>query len=249
MTDKKETPLNAHQKLLKAMLAVGYVQNENKTVNNQYRFVSHNAVVRSVRPHLLENGLITVSRILEKTLEVQEITETVMIYDKSVGAKVPLMQDGKPVEKTSMGYVCTVFMEIDIINVDNPEDKILAQGYGMGIDTQDKATGKAISYAKKSALINGLLLEAGDDPEQDVDYNITKEPVKKFENKFWKTAKERTDLFNEIAKEIRESKDIDELALNWTSRTDHLNALKKSDEQIFLDLEKQKNQRKIELGA
>jgi hypothetical protein len=241
---EKEKPKNAHQRLLDAMLEVGYVQNEDKTVNNQYRYVSHNAVVGAVRPVLLKHGLIIVSRITEKTLQMQEMTETVMVYDKQKGAKIPLMEAGKPVEKTTMGYVCTIFMELDIINAENPSDKILAQGYGMGIDSQDKATGKAISYAKKSALINGLLLEAGDDPEKDVDFTIgNAAPIAQApKHNFWKTAKERTELYNAIMKEMNDSKNLDDLAATWVSRTEHLNALKASDAEIFNSLETRKNE-------
>jgi hypothetical protein len=109
--------------------------------------------------------------------------------------------------------------------------------------------GSSVTYARRYNIQSLLNLAAEDD-----DGNAANEakPIKtpvKPENQFWKTEKERTDLFNEIAKEIRECKDMDDLAANWLSRTEHLNALKKSEKQIFLNLEKQKNQRKTELGA
>lgn len=51
---------NIYQRMHGAMLAVKYVQKGDKTVNNQYRFVSHDAVIAAVRPALLDNGIVTV---------------------------------------------------------------------------------------------------------------------------------------------------------------------------------------------
>lgn len=42
------------------MKEVSYVQKEDKKVNNQYRFVSHDAVVAKIRPALIEAGIVMV---------------------------------------------------------------------------------------------------------------------------------------------------------------------------------------------
>lgn len=55
MSDK-----NIYQRLVAVMSAVSYVQKEDKRVNNQYTFVSHDAVTAKIRPALLENGIATV---------------------------------------------------------------------------------------------------------------------------------------------------------------------------------------------
>jgi hypothetical protein len=177
--EKKDTR-NAHQRLAAAMMEAGYVQKEEKQVNNQYRFVSHDGVVREIRPALLKNGLVVESKILEHKLELQEMTETIMVWSKEANAKIPLLdKEGKTVLKTTMGYCCTILAEFYIVNQDNPTDRITAQGLGQGIDSQDKAVGKAMSYAKKNAFIWAMLLEGGDDPEKDVDYTVgKKEPLK-----------------------------------------------------------------------
>jgi hypothetical protein len=167
MTAKKETAekkevqeptfthdktLNIHQRILLVMREVGYIQKEEKKVNNQYRFVSHDAVVGEVRPSMLRHGIIVEPRIIESKLKIREI-----ITEKN---------------ERKIGYVAQVKMEFDFVNVDDPKDRITAPGIGMGIDPQDKATGKAMSYAKKYALLNALLLETGDDPERDVNYSL-----------------------------------------------------------------------------
>lgn len=50
-------------------------------------------------------------------------------------------------------------------NVDDPTDFIALRSFGYGHDDEDKGPGKAMSYAKKYCLLQGLLLRAG--PEAD----------------------------------------------------------------------------------
>lgn len=52
------------------------------------------------------------------------------------------------------------------INVDNPEEFIEVEAYGDGIDTQDKATGKAITYADKYCLMKAYKISTGEDTDQ-----------------------------------------------------------------------------------
>ena len=47
------------------MKAVGYVQKENKKVNNQYTFVSHDAVTAAVRNHFIDNGIVMTTDVKE----------------------------------------------------------------------------------------------------------------------------------------------------------------------------------------
>lgn len=55
MSDK-----NIYQRLVAVMSAVSYVQKEDRKVNNQYTFVSHDAVTAKIRPALLAEGVATV---------------------------------------------------------------------------------------------------------------------------------------------------------------------------------------------
>ena len=61
MTEKK---LNIHQRINAVMKALKYVQKENKKVNNQYTFVSHDAVTAAVRPHLVEHGIVVIPTVI-----------------------------------------------------------------------------------------------------------------------------------------------------------------------------------------
>lgn len=52
-------------------------------------------------------------------------------------------------------------------NIDDIHDRMVVASAGYGIDDQDKGPGKGISYAVKYALLKGLGLESGDDPDED----------------------------------------------------------------------------------
>lgn len=56
---------NIHQRMLAVMKGVSYIQkDQDKRVNGQYTFVSHDQVTRAVRPHLVANGIIVVPRVI-----------------------------------------------------------------------------------------------------------------------------------------------------------------------------------------
>lgn len=65
MGEITEIPMvrNIYQRMHAVMQAVSYVQKEDKKVNNQYTFVSHDAVTAKIRPALIANGIITVPRV------------------------------------------------------------------------------------------------------------------------------------------------------------------------------------------
>lgn len=52
------------------------------------------------------------------------------------------------------------------VNVDEPTEYIDITTYGDGVDTQDKATGKAMTYADKYALLKAYKIITGDDSDQ-----------------------------------------------------------------------------------
>lgn len=52
------------------------------------------------------------------------------------------------------------------INLDDPTDYIEVIGFGDGVDTCDKAPGKAQTYSDKYCILRGLLLVTGEDPDQ-----------------------------------------------------------------------------------
>lgn len=50
--------------------------------------------------------------------------------------------------------------------IDTPDSFIEIESFGDGVDTQDKAPGKAMTYADKYALMKAYKIITGDDPDQ-----------------------------------------------------------------------------------
>lgn len=54
------------------------------------------------------------------------------------------------------------------VNIEKPEEFIDVTTYGDGIDAQDKAPGKAMTYSDKYALLKAYKMITGDDPDQNI---------------------------------------------------------------------------------
>lgn len=52
------------------------------------------------------------------------------------------------------------------VNMDNPAEYVDVATYGDGLDSGDKAPGKAMTYADKYALLKAYKITTGDDPDQ-----------------------------------------------------------------------------------
>jgi hypothetical protein len=90
---------------------------------------------------------------------------------------------GKVTKKTTfMTRIATVYR---FVNVEKPEEYIETTVFSEGIDSQDKGSGKAMTYGDKYALMKAYKISTGDDPDQtaseDTNYKkaqYTKAPVK-----------------------------------------------------------------------
>ena len=63
-----------------------------------------------------------------------------------------------------------MFLRIETIyrfvNMEKPDEFVEVVTYGDGVDPQDKAPGKAMTYADKYALLKAYKIQTGDDPDQ-----------------------------------------------------------------------------------
>lgn len=80
--------------------------------------------------------------------------------------------DNSILEKdTSYGITKSLYMRIEttyeFVNIDKPEEKMTMVSYGDGIDTGDKAPGKAMTYSDKYSLLKAYKVATGDDPDKD----------------------------------------------------------------------------------
>lgn len=127
----------------------GLVVPINKT--NNYKAVSERDVLDGVKP-------------IEKKYRVYSYPAKREVIDRD--ALVKEIEYNGNITKTN-----TLFMRIEttyrFVNIDNPSEFIETTVYGDGLDTGDKAPGKAMTYADKYALMKAYKLSTGDDPDKE----------------------------------------------------------------------------------
>lgn len=115
-----------------------------------YKAVGEADVLSAVKPIEREFGVYSYP-VNRKILESQVITSATTSNDTITEKK-------------------TIFMRIEttyrFVNIEKPEEFIDIITYGDGVDTQDKAPGKAMTYADKYALLKAYKIETGEDPDQ-----------------------------------------------------------------------------------
>lgn len=114
-----------------------------KAGGETYKAVGEPDVLRAVKPLEESYGIYSYPKS-------REIIET-GIHETKSGTKMLFMR-----EKVVYRFV----------NVDNPAEFIDQESIGDGIDSQDKAPGKAATYADKYALLKGYKIDTGEDPDQ-----------------------------------------------------------------------------------
>lgn len=66
---------------------------------------------------------------------------------------------------TSQVKYIRVKSNVKVVNIDNPSEFVIFSGLGDGVDPNDKACGKANTYAMKYALMRGYKIPTGEDPD------------------------------------------------------------------------------------
>lgn len=138
-----------YEKILAVMSAVNYLNKDGFVETgkgNGYKALTDEKVLAAVRPALVAAGLV----ILPVKMEQQRTDEQVKAYDGS----------------TKTNRITDVSVTYRIINVSNPDDFVEVVSSGTGVDTQDKGIGKAMTYAKKYAILNSFLIPSGEDTDQ-----------------------------------------------------------------------------------
>ena len=102
-----------------------------------------------------------------------------------------------------------LFMRLEtvyrFVNTEKPEEYIDITTYGDGVDSQDKAPGKAMTYSDKYALLKAYKIITGEDPDQykSEESKITRktQKVMTYRDKVIITAQELGISFKELAKD------------------------------------------------
>lgn len=150
MKEEEIKALNIYEKMILITDEIGVIEKNLKIDINKtrsYKAVSERDVLDNVKP-------------LEKKYRVYSYPVEREIVDKDTLEK-----------ETDYGITKSLFMRVKtkyrFVNIDNPEDYVETIVWGDGIDTGDKAPGKAMTYADKYALMKAYKLSTGDDPDKD----------------------------------------------------------------------------------
>lgn len=160
MKEEDIKKLNIYEKMMLITEEIGVVEKELEvkvTKTSSYKAVSERKVLDAVKP-------------IERKYRMYSYPIKREVIDKDILVKESEYEDYKTGEiKTSKTN--TLFMRINttyrFVNVDSPDEFIETNVYGDGLDTGDKAPGKAMTYADKYALMKAYKLSTGDDPDKD----------------------------------------------------------------------------------
>ena len=148
--------LNIYQRLLKITEELKTVEKNLSvpvTKNNSYKAVGERDVLDAVKPLGVKQGGYSYA------------------YDRKIIDSGELVSTRKDYQTNEYHDIKQLYLRLEVtyrfVNVDNPQEYIEIKTYGDGIDTGDKATGKAMTYADKYALLKAYKISTGDDPDQE----------------------------------------------------------------------------------
>lgn len=136
---------NLYQRLAAVRLALGGTIPKGGTapqVMGGYKFIDWDNVADRIGTLLAEHGV----------LVIPEMPEADIVH-------IGNTRNGNPI------YRSTVSMEFEIINIDNPSDRIVKKWKGQGDDGGDKAIQKGCTSSEKYFLLKLFLLGGADDTE------------------------------------------------------------------------------------
>lgn len=140
--------MNIYQKMLMIQTELGTVAKnlEVSTGKSTYKAVSERDVIDAVKEQEVKFG------VYSYPIEREIVNESFLEQETQYG--------------TRKSFFMRIKVVYRFVNVDNPSEYIETISYADGIDTGDKATGKAMTYADKYALMKSYKISTGDDPDQ-----------------------------------------------------------------------------------
>ena len=158
----EERKLNIYERLLAITSKLSKV-GKNLEVGvgqNKYKAVGEADVLAAIKP--LEEEFRVYSYPVKR--EIVEATEIESVYYNGT---------------TKKNFFLRVATTYRFINIDKPDEFIEITSYGDGVDSQDKAPGKAMTYSDKYALMKAYKIITGDDPDQNPSEELKGKTTKK----------------------------------------------------------------------
>lgn len=118
--------------------------------NKSFRAVSERDIIDAVKPLEAKYGVCSYPA--RRTVLESNLLESENTYNGNTTKKTTLMT-----------RIETVYR---FVNVEKPDEYIETTTFAEGMDSQDKGSGKAMTYADKYALMKVYKISTGDDPDQ-----------------------------------------------------------------------------------
>lgn len=138
MTSPTSEKMNLFQRINQVRTKVDYAQ-KLKNVDGKYNVVTHDQITAIVRQHMIDSGIVC--------------------YPELVASA------SLPKEEGSKQFRYEATYAFHFVNADDPADRITVTIQAHAMDNADKAPGKALSYAKKYAVLKVFEIETGEDEE------------------------------------------------------------------------------------
>lgn len=139
--------MNLYQRINEVRKLIDYIQKDKQVstgASGSYKATSHDQVTGMVRDHMVKHGIISFPVLVESTS-----------MPKEVGADMVVAKQFR--------YEATY--DFHFVNADEPSDTLTIRIQAHAMDNADKAPGKALSYAKKYAILKLFEIETGEDDE------------------------------------------------------------------------------------
>lgn len=136
--------MNIYEKISEVMKRVEYLTKDDKVEfgTTKYKAISEEKVTTTIRKELVSLGIVILP-----VMQESQITELIRT-EKSVNQRAD------------------VHTKYRIQNIEDINDFIEVESNGSGVDTQDKAIGKAMTYAYKYMLLRTFAIPTGEDPDK-----------------------------------------------------------------------------------
>jgi len=152
------TDLNLYQRQARVMADVELVVKRGQTqFGERFKYAKIDDVMAALRPSMARHGLV-----VEFDVDIAHSSRSEYGATKS----------------GTMQWLHTVWVNLELVNADAPDDRRSCLMVGEGIDTGDKGVGKALSYAYKNFLLKTFLLPSGDEADNEAFDSSTTKPVR-----------------------------------------------------------------------
>lgn len=179
-----ENKTNIYQRINSVMKEVRYVQKDGAISGGgaNYRAVTHDQVVAVIRQSLVNNGIV--------------------IEAKQVSGEFITKRDLSATPPVKMALYSGSY-SVEFVNMDNPTERSVITVEAHANDNGDKAPGKAMTYAVKTAVLKQFFLETGENDESRAEdialasrrNNLTRTDLSKYINESGYTHDQLTTAF------------------------------------------------------